>query len=84
MNVQIMELADASVTIGWTSVPDADTYRVYWADRNTKSMVYKCLGETKDTQYCLNKATHVPHYFYVEALAENQIMRGFIPADALI
>ena len=35
MNLQILELADAYVTIGWTDVPDTSAYRVYWADRNT-------------------------------------------------
>ena len=75
MNLQILELADAYVTIGWTDVPDAETYRVYWADRNTKGMAYKCLAETKDTQFHLNKATHVPHYFYVEAVADGQILK---------
>ena len=74
MNLQILELADAYVTIGWTDVPDTTAYRVYWADRNTKGMAYKCLAETKDTQFRLNKATHVPHYFYVEAVADGQIL----------
>ena len=74
MNLQILELADAYVTIGWTDVPDTAAYRVYWADRNTKGMAYKCLAETKDTQFRLNKATHVPHYFYVEAVADGQIL----------
>ena len=74
MNLQIIERTDAYVTIGWTDVPGADAYRVYWADRNTKGMVYKCLSETKDTQYRLSKATHIPHYFYVEALADGQVL----------
>lgn len=69
MKLNILELADDYVVIGWEPVPGAETYRVRWADRNTPGMAYKCLAETNRTQYRLNKATHIPHYLFVEALA---------------
>ena len=72
MKIQVLELADNDVVIGWDAVPGADTYRVFWADRNPPGMVYKCLGETEACQFRLNKATHVPHYLRVEALFQGQ------------
>ena len=75
MNLQVLELADDYVTIGWIPVKGADMYLVFWADRNTPTMRYKCLTKTESTQYRLNKATHVPHYFYVEAQADGQVIK---------
>ena len=74
MKLNILELADDYVVIGWEPVPGAETYRVRWADRNTLGMAYKCLAETNRTQYRLNKATHIPHYLFVEALAGSRAL----------
>ena len=74
MKLNILELADDYAVIGWEPVPGAETYRVRWADRNTPGMAYKCLVETGLTQYRLNKATHVPHYLFVEALANGRAL----------
>ena len=74
MKLNILELADDYAVIGWEPVPGAETYRVRWADRNTPGMAYKCLAETGLTQYRLNKATHVPHYLFVEALANGRAL----------
>ena len=74
MKMKVLELADDSVLVGWEPVPGAESYRVYWADRNTESMVYKRVAETGACQYRLNKATHLPHYFYVEAVSQNGVI----------
>ncbi len=74
MKLNILELADDYAVIAWEPVPGAETYRVRWADRNTPGMAYKCLAETGLTQYRLNKATHIPHYLFVEALANGRAL----------
>ena len=72
MRCTVTETADRYVSIGWESVPGAHTYRVYWSDRRGETVVFKLLAETAETRFCLNKATHIPHYLYVEALADGQ------------
>ncbi|MCD7751637.1 MAG: rhamnogalacturonan lyase [Lachnospiraceae bacterium] len=42
-------------------------YRVYWADRYSSQMEYKCLVETQETAWTLHRSTHIPHYLYVAA-----------------
>ena len=74
MEIRVLELSDAYVEIGWTPVSGADVYRVYWADRNTPAMVYKRMAETGELRYRLNKATHLPHYFYMEAVSQGQVI----------
>lgn len=67
-NLKVLELEDAYVTIGWDKAEGAEAYKVYWADKDTPTMVYKCVGEVKDCRYTLKKATHIPHYFKVAAV----------------
>ncbi len=74
MKMNVLELADDSVLVGWEPVPGVELYRVYWADRNTERMVYKRVAETSACQYRLNKATHIPHYFYVEAVSQGRVI----------
>ena len=69
MQIRIQELADAFVAVTWEAAKDVDIYRVYWADRNHPNMTFKKIGETKEPSFCLKKATHIPHYLYVEAVA---------------
>ena len=59
-NLKVLALEDAYVTIGWDAVDGADAYKVYWADKDIPTMVYKCMGEFKECEYTLKKATHVP------------------------
>ena len=61
--MKIKEIADDSVTVEWQSIDGAQAYRVYLADADTPTMVYKKMTETADCTYTLHKATHVPHYF---------------------
>lgn len=69
--LRIKELEDDFVTVAWEPVSRTSggdiSYRVLWADRYTPFMRYKRVGETKDTEYTLRRATHIPHYLRVEA-----------------
>ena len=49
-------------------------YKVFWSDRYTEEMEYKCVAETKGTEFFLNKATHIPYYIKVEAWIENELV----------
>ncbi len=42
-------------------------YRLFWSDRFSRTMNYKCIYEGSDTCFTLLKATHIPHYLRVEA-----------------
>lgn len=66
--LQVKDLADQFVTIEWEKYEGAEAYCVYWADKNTKTMKYRKVAETKSCEYTLHKATHVPHYFKVAAV----------------
>ena len=68
MRVKVQEIADAYVKISWDAVAGASAYRIFWADRRTETMVYKQMAETTDLSYTLQRATHIPHYLYVEAV----------------
>ncbi|MBA4686095.1 MAG: rhamnogalacturonan lyase [Candidatus Galacturonibacter soehngenii] len=64
-NLKVKALNDSNVVIGWDSIKEAQCYRVYWADKNIPTMKFKCLTETKETEYQLKKSTHVPHFLKV-------------------
>lgn len=67
-NFKVKELADDYLVLSWEGIKDADTYRVYWSDKDLETMKYKLVGETKETQFVFKKATHVHHYFKVTAV----------------
>ncbi|HCR40815.1 MAG TPA: rhamnogalacturonan lyase, partial [Lachnospiraceae bacterium] len=67
-NLRVEKLEDEYLIIAWESPKKADCYRVYWADKDTLTMKYKMVGETKECRFLLKKATHVPHYFKVAAV----------------
>lgn len=67
LNLNLEQIEELSLKITWQSLGDGVTYKVYWSDRYTERMEYKCLKETTDTQFTLKKSTHIPHYLKVEA-----------------
>ncbi len=71
----VSEVTDTSVTIKWDPCMEAGVtgYYVYWADKDTDTMVYKniALVDAATYSYTLNKATHVNHYFKVAAALED-------------
>ena len=59
----IDRVEDAQLTVKWQAPVDGDCrYRLYWSDRYSETMEYKCVYEGTDTCYTLKKATHIPHY----------------------
>ena len=67
-NLRVEKLEDEYLIIAWEDQEGADCYHVYWADKDTLTMKYKMVGETKECRFLLKKATHVPHYFKVAAV----------------
>ena len=54
--------------ISWDPVEGAETYKVYWSDRNIASVRFRYMGEVKSDEtlvYKLKKSTHIPHYLKV-------------------
>lgn len=70
--LKVEELQDNEVTLVWDKVALAEGYRVYWADQNTPTMLYECVGEVKDNYFVFHRSTHVPHYFKVAALINGE------------
>lgn len=60
-------LSEDRIDLQWERVEGAGEYRVYWSDRYTPDMVYRCVAVTGETGFTLQKATHIPHYLKVEA-----------------
>src|SRR5690625_2579162 len=67
-NLQVTNVTDSSVSLSWDAYPGADSYKVYWADKDTKNMKYRAIQTVTDTTYTFQKSTHVPHYFKVAAI----------------
>lgn len=75
--LKIAEIGDDHVTVKWDPLlaackGDLVRYRIYWADRYTPYMQYRCLEETSDLQYTLRRSTHIPHYLRVDAYRGNE------------
>jgi len=70
--LRIKEFDKDHVTIQWDANPNADSYRIYWADKDTLVMKYKILSETKETEYTLKRSTHVSHYLKVASVSGGQ------------
>ncbi|PXV96169.1 hypothetical protein C8E03_101804 [Lachnotalea glycerini] len=67
-NLEVKSLEDSYVVIGWEKDSTAQSYRVYWADKNTPTMKFKCLTEITDTIFRLDKCTHVPHFLKIASV----------------
>ncbi|MDQ0207816.1 rhamnogalacturonan lyase family protein [Alkalicoccobacillus murimartini] len=63
--LSISELTDTSITISWEEMKDADSYNVYWADKDTEHMEYRLLDNVSSTTFTYDRSTHIPHYFKV-------------------
>lgn len=59
------------IEISWDVTEGADSYRIYWADKDTPAMKYKCIGEVLSPFFCIRKATHIPHYIKVVPVKDN-------------
>lgn len=66
------EMRDDGIDLSWDRVDGAEEYRVYWSDRYTPDMVYRCAAVTEEPRFFLRKATHIPHYLRVEAWRDGE------------
>lgn len=69
-------IEDTGLSVKWQQVEEQGEvlYKVFWADRYTEAMEYKCVAETTETEYTLKKATHIPHYIKVEAWKNGELI----------
>lgn len=67
-------IEDAFVKVKWQPETEQNgaVYKVFWSDRYTEKMEYKCVAETEKTEFVLHKATHIPHYIRVEAWRDGE------------
>lgn len=69
---EIIECTDSQIILSWETVQKAEEYRIYWADKNTKTMRFECIGATKEREMTVLKSTHIPHYFKVAAMVNGK------------
>ena len=75
IQLELTDIKNDRLSVRWTennkgtgSGAAADLlYRLFWSDRFSRTMNYKCIYEGSDTCFTLLKATHIPHYLRVEA-----------------
>lgn len=72
LELKVKSIEDTSLVLEWKEVQEAESYRIYWADKNTSNMKYKCVGEVKRGEFHFNKSTHVPHYFKVAVVCQGK------------
>lgn len=81
---RVTALEEEGVTLSWNEVPEADAYRVEWADADHEGMRFLTLCTVADTECKIKKSTHVAHYFRVTAwagerkLAETPVVKSKI------
>ncbi len=66
LKLELEQIEDSFLTVSWQGTENL-TYKVFWADRYTENMAYKCIAETKEDHFTLKKSTHIPYYLKVEA-----------------
>ncbi|WP_373264408.1 rhamnogalacturonan lyase family protein [Hungatella hathewayi] len=69
MEIRLKDITDYSVTITWDCAKEGQLYRVYWSDRDSITVRYKKMADTKECSYTLHRSTHIPHYFKVARLS---------------
>ncbi len=68
MQLNYGEINDTEIQLVWQDGDNEGcTYRLYWSDRYSDTMEYKCIYEGTDTSFTLKKVPHIPHYLKVEA-----------------
>lgn len=72
MKIWVKELKDFGIHLQWEEVEGADSYQIYWADKNTKTIQFQLEKEVKEQEYVVPMATHVNHYFKVAAVSNEK------------
>lgn len=74
MILNCRKIGDAEIQFAWQAEDGEEgcTYRLYWSDRYSDTMEYKCIYEGADTEFTLKKATHIPYYLKAEAWKDGE------------
>ncbi len=78
---KIKEIREDEICLHWEKYPGAGvTYRLYWSDRDTPDMQYRCIYFGEGTEFSFRRSTHIPHYFrlFAVTLAGQEIACGSI------
>ncbi|MBQ8637904.1 MAG: rhamnogalacturonan lyase [Lachnospiraceae bacterium] len=68
--------AEEYVDLTWGAVDKADHYQVYWADAYHEEMQFEKLETVTGCGCRIRKTTHVPHWFWIAAMAgEEELAR---------
>lgn len=84
--LRIKNVSDDAVTLEWDSIADSVgesqvRYKIFWSDRYSLQMEYKCIADISKREYTLHKSTHIPHYIKVqiwagqEKLGESRVIK---------
>ena len=72
MKLWVKKLEDTSILLAWEACEAADSYKIFWADKDTKTVRYQLISETTDTEKEIHMSTHVNQYFKVVAIKDGQ------------
>lgn len=72
MNVWLKEIEEDRIYLEWDNVEKADSYRIYWADKDTTTVKYQCIEETKNDEIELHMSTHRNHFFRVVPVCQGK------------
>ena len=77
IQLKLEKVEDMQLGVQWqTEAESGCIYRLYWSDRYSAAMEYRCVYEGTDTAFTLKKATHIPHYLKVEAWRDGEQAGG--------
>lgn len=75
--MKILNISEKKVTVCWEPVSAADGYRMYWSDRDGKTVKYRMIKEITDvseTVFTLEQDTSRPHYLKLVKVVNNEEM----------
>ncbi len=74
MNIKTAQISEKSIKFVWDKSEGADSYALFWADRDHEGMEFVKRYEGPETEYILNKSTHIPHYVYAESYSNGKLL----------
>ena len=67
------KLSEEEISLRWEVYPKGDAkYKLYWSDRNTKGMQYRCIYCGENPYFCFRRSTHISHYFRLALLIHGE------------
>ncbi len=74
MNIKTAQISEKSIKFVWDKSEGADSYALFWADRDHEGMEFVKRYEGPETECVLNKSTHIPHYVYAESYSNGKLL----------